>query len=166
MFFELDIDKIIGVDKVERLRDKLQSLTGRKPIPVWHETRSKTYWLDMCKEYPYVAIGGVADNKGLIKKKKEILFPWFIKTAHEAGAKIHGLGYTSIPQLKIYHFDSVDSKAWLHGNIGGWLYKFNPDTGIMEKYQKTKQGRMKSRMGAVHNFNEWVKFCQYAKERL
>lgn len=166
LYFELDIDKLAGIEKVEKLRDRLESLTGVKPIPVWHENRSKEYYTQMCRNYPYVAIVGVAALKGEEKKRKERLFPWFIKTAHENCAKIHGLGYTSIENLKLYHFDSVDSKAWLHGNIGGWLYRFNPTNGLMEKWEKSKGGRMKSQQAAIHNFNEWVKFCDYAKYRL
>lgn len=119
LFFELDIDKIVGLEKVEILRNRLEQLTGKKPIPVWHETRNKAYWLDMCKNYPYVAIGGLALSKGNKKKKLESYLPYFIETAHKNNAKIHGLGYTSIEKLKQLHFDSVDSKAWLHGNIEG-----------------------------------------------
>lgn len=163
LFFELDIDKIIGLRNVEVLRERLEQLTGKKPIPVWHETRNKEYWTNMCREYPYVAVGGLALSKGNKKKELENYLPYFIDSAHRNGAKIHGLGYTSIGNLKYLHFDSVDSKAWLHGNIGGWLYKFNATTGTMDKWMQNNKGRMKSREGAIHNFNEWIKFSNYAK---
>lgn len=41
-FFELDIDSVVGIREVERLREKLERLSGRKPIPVWqsHEEKS------------------------------------------------------------------------------------------------------------------------------
>ena len=118
----------------------------------------------MCEEYPYVALGGIV-TKEIPRKKYESAFPWFINTAHEHGAKIHGLGYTNIANLKKYHFDSVDSTAWLCGNRGGYLYKFNPSTEKME--QITKDGcRLKSREGTVNNFNEWVKFSMYADMKL
>lgn len=55
LFFELDIDAIVGLKEVERLRTKLEKLTGKKPIPVWHISRGKDYFVKMCKEYPYVA---------------------------------------------------------------------------------------------------------------
>lgn len=58
LFFELDIDSIVGIDEVERLRHKLEKLTGKKAIPVWHVSRGHDYWLKMIKEYDYVAIGG------------------------------------------------------------------------------------------------------------
>ena len=164
LFFELDIDSVVGLTEVERLRDKLEALTGKKPIPVWHRNRGKEYFIKMCENYPYVALGGIV-TKEIDRKKYETAFPWFIKTAHDHKCKIHGLGYTTVANLKKYHFDSVDSTAWLYGNRGGYLYKFNPRTGLLE--QLGKEGcRLKSREGAVNNFNEWVKFGKYAENHL
>lgn len=131
LFFELDIDSVVGLTEVERLREKLESLTGKKPIPVWHRNRGKEYFIKMCENYPYVALGGIV-TKEIDRKKYETAFPWFIKTAHDHKCKIHGLGYTTVANLKKYHFDSVDSTAWLYGNRGGYLYKFNPRTGLLE----------------------------------
>ncbi len=113
----------------------------------------------MCKEYPYVALGGIA-IKEIPRDIYEKVFPWFIKTAHEYDAKIHGLGYTSIEGVHKYHFDSVDSTAWLYGNRAGYLYKFNPRTGTLDKFQR--DGRLKAKEGALFNFNEWIKFLKYA----
>lgn len=164
LFFELDIDSVVGLAEVERLRAKLEALTHKKSIPVWHKTRGKDYFLKMCRDYPYVAIGGIV-TKEIPRKVYEKAFPWFIKTAHSNGVKIHGLGYTNVANLKKYHFDSVDSAAWLYGNCGGYLYKFNPSTGLME--QLSKEGcRLKTKEGAVNNFSEWVKFGIYADREL
>ncbi len=164
LFFELDIDSIVGLKEVERLRDKLEQLTGKKPIPVWHYNRGKEYFIKMCKEYSYVALGGMAGAGDMVNRRKfERVFPWFIKTAHKYGCKIHGLGYTSIKNLSKYRFDSVDSTAWLYGNRGGYLYKFNPKTGLIDKIEADFKSRLKNREGAVHNFNEWIKFGIYAK---
>ena len=165
LFFELDIDSIVGLKEVERLRTKLELLTGKKPIPVWHKNRGKDYFIEMCKNYPYVAIGGIV-TKEIPTDKYERAFPWFIKTAHLYGCKIHGLGYTRLANLKKYHFDSVDSTAWLYGNRGGYLYKFKPSTGLIEKITSKEGCRLKSREAAFHNFNEWVKYQQWADKFL
>jgi len=165
LFFELDIDSVVGIAEVERLRFKLETLTGRKPIPVWHKGRGKDYFIKMCENYPYVALGGIV-TKEIPRQLYEKGFPWFIKTAHDHHCKIHGLGYTTVANLKRYHFDSVDSTAWLYGNRGGYLYKFNPRTGLMEQIDAPKNCRLKSREGAVNNFNEWVKFSAYAEKNL
>ena len=165
LFFELDIDAIVGLKEVERLRQKLEKLTGRKPIPVWHVSRGKEYFIKMCKEYPYVALGGIVTQE-VPRNVYEKAFPWFIDTAHKYGCKIHGLGYTGIEKLKIYHFDSVDSTAWLYGNRGGYLYIFNPLTGNMEKKDAPKGCRLKSKEAAMFNFKEWCKFQEYAEKHL
>ena len=165
LFFELDIDSIVGLQEVERLRAKLERLTGKQPIPVWHKGRGKDYFIGMAKDYPYIALGGIA-IKEIPKNIFEKSFPWFINKAHENGAKIHGLGYTSIEGIHRYHFDSVDSTAWLYGNRGGYLYKFNPRTGDMGKIEAPAGHRLKSREAAMYNFLEWIKFQQYAEKHL
>lgn len=165
LFFELDIDSIVGLQEVERLRAKLEELTGKKPIPVWHKNRGKDYYIEMCKNYPYVALGGIA-IKEIPRKVYEKMFPWFIRTAHKYGAKVHGLGYTSVENLQKYHFDSVDSTAWLYGNLGGYLYHFNSKTGLMNKYETPQKTRLKPRESAAHNFKEWMKFSEHAEKFL
>ena len=118
LFFELDIDSVVGIKEVERLRIKLEKLTGRKPIPVWHPSRGKDYWLNMIKEYDYVAIGGIA-AKDISLAKYEVLFPWMLNQAHRANVKVHGLGYTKIEKLDKYRFDSIDSTTW---TVGGAIW--------------------------------------------
>ena len=163
LFFELDIDNIVGLSEVERLRQKLQALTGKPPIPVWHISRGKDYFEKMCKNYPYVSIGGIVTQE-IPRDKYERLFPWFIRTAHAAGAKIHGLGYTG--KLKQFRFDSVDSTAWLYGNRGGYLYRFDARTGNMTKIDAPAGKRLKSSDAALYNFNEWLKYADWAKINL
>lgn len=165
LFFELDIDSIVGLSEVERLRAKLERLTGRQPIPVWHKGRGKDYFLGMCKDYPYVAIGGIVTQE-VPRKIYEAAFPWFINEAHKAGAKIHGLGYTSLEGIRKYHFDSVDSTAWLYGNRGGYLYKFNPLSGSFDKIPAPNGHRLASQEAAKWNFTEWIKFQEYAEKKL
>lgn len=164
-FFELDIDSVVGLKEVERLRKKLEALTNRQPIPVWHKSRGLEYFEKTCDEFGYVAIGGIVTQE-IPRAKYEAAFPHFINTAHRKGAKIHGLGYTSLDGIKRYHFDSVDSTAWLYGNRGGYLYIFNPQTGIMGKRMAPPGHRLKSSDAAKWNFNEWVKFQKYAEKYL
>ena len=164
-FFELDIDSIVGLEKVEEYRKRLERLTNKQPIPVWHKNRGKEYFIRMCEEYPYVSIGGIVTRE-IPRNIYEKAFPWFIATAHQHGCKIHGLGYTNILGLHKYHFDSVDSTAWLYGNRGGYLYKFKPDTGTLEQIQPECKGRLKPREAALNNFIEWIKFTKYAEKKL
>ena len=163
LFYELDIDSIVGYDKVLEMRKWLESATGKKPIPVWHKSRGKEEFLKMCEEYPYVAIGGIVSKE--ITRKEYKFFPWFINEAHKRGAKIHGLGFTNLEGIQKYHFDSVDSTSWTTGNRFGAIYRFNGKT--MVKYGKKEGQRLSdSRAVAVNNFNEWVKFQKYAEKYL
>lgn len=161
-FFELDIDVLVGIKKVEELRKRLERLTGKRPIPVWHKSRGKDYFIGMAKDYKYISIGGIVTRE--ISRSEHKFFPWFIDKAHEAGAKIHGLGYTNLIGLQKYKFDSVDSTSWLYGNRGGFVYRFNGET--METIQAKSGKGLKSREAAIHNFNEWVKFQDYAEKNL
>ena len=164
-FFELDIDSLVGIKEVERLRKKLETLSGKQPIPVWHKNRGKDYFVRMCRDYKYVSIGGIV-TKEIPIRIYEKLFPWFIKTAHEHKCKIHGLGYTNIKGLHKYRFDSVDSTAWVYGNISGSIYKFYPQKGTIETTKAPNGMRLKSNAAAINNFNEWVRFMKYARVNL
>ena len=63
LFFELDIDRIIGYDRVKEIRRRLEKETGKCPIPVWHRHLGKEEFLRMCDEYNYVAIGGIVSSE-------------------------------------------------------------------------------------------------------
>lgn len=159
-FFELDIDMLIGNDRVAALRRRLERKAGRPCIPVWHKSRGREAFIRMCDEYKYVAIGGIVSKEITTQEYK--YFPWFINEAHRCKAKIHGLGFTALSLLPKYHFDSVDSTAWTTGNRFGAVYYFNGHT--MKKRIKGEGQRLKdSRAVAINNFNEWVKFQQYAE---
>ena len=163
LYFELDIDKLIGYDNVLYYRKKLEDMTGKPCIPVWHKSRGKDEFIKMCEQYNYVSIGGIVSKE--IKQTEYPFFTWFINEAHKRGCKIHGLGFTNLQGLTKYHFDSVDSTAWVSGNRFGSVYKFNGKTMI--KYDKKQGQRLADyKAVAIHNFREWVKFQQYAEKYL
>ena len=157
-FFELDIDSIVGYDRVLKYRDKIESLTGKKCIPVFHRERGKNEFLRMCRDYPYVAIGGLAIKD--ISRKEYKFLKWFIDTSHENGAKIHGLGFTNLEWLKKLRFDSVDSTSWVAGNRFGFLWKF--DGKEMKKIEIKDRRLSNADKVAQHNYIEWCKFQMYA----
>ncbi len=167
LFFELDIDVIVGVDKVELLRARLESLTGKPSIPVWHRKRGLDYWKRMCREYKYVSFSASGKNGSSewvrtpdgVKAMRKL-----IDIAHENGAKVHALGYTNLRTIRYLKMDSVDSTSWLMGNRGGFLYFFT-GSGIVKKF-KPAGTRLKAREAAVHNFWQWVKFQKYAEANL
>lgn len=167
-YVEMDIDALVPLSKVEALREKLITLTNKEPIVVWHASRGFSYYKEMVKRYRYVAIATTLKGKeGAVWRQKPELIKHFINLAHDAGAKIHGLGFTSLEMLRYLNFDSVDSTAWLYGNRAGYLYKFDTnEKGFMRKINVPTGHRLKSTDAARHNFNEWIKFQNYAEEYL
>lgn len=165
-FFELDIDSVVGLEKVKRYRKYLEDRTGKQPIPVWHASRGKDYFLYMCENYPYVAIGTTsAMEEGRRIRENPMVLKWFIDTAHSRDCKIHGLGFTNTNFLPFLKFDSVDSTTWLSGARFGQIYEFV--NGKMIYHNPPKGMRAVGHdIANRHNFNEWLKFQRYAEQYL
>ncbi len=157
-FFELDIDVVVGIDEVIRLRNKLEKLTNKKCIPVWHKSRGIDSWKEICKNYDYVAIGGIV--VGEITKEEYKYFTPLLKIAKKYNTKVHALGFTSTKELNRYNFYSVDSTSWSSGGRFGQVNKF---TGKYIKAQQYKDKRVKD-YKALDNYNlkEWLKMVNYA----
>ena len=162
-FFEMDVDVLLGYEKVIELRKYINSETGKTCIPVWHRSRGKYEFEKMCEEYDYVAIGGLALKT--ISRREYHVLPKLIAEAHRRKAKIHGLGFTNMKWLPRCHFDSVDSTAWLAGCRFGFLDKFN-GRGIVRIHRPEGTKLKSSRDVAIHNFREWVKFQKWAVNHL
>ena len=161
-YLELDIDVIVGLKEVERLRKKLETIVGRKCIPVWHKSRGIENYKQLVKEYDYIAIGGIVTQE--IKRSQYDVFYTLLKIAKENNCKVHGLGFTNLKGLEKYKFYSVDSTAWLSGNKFGGVYHFN---GVEMIKQNKKIGqKIKPNEVAVQNFVEWVRYLKYAEVNL
>lgn len=163
-YFELDIDKLIGYEKVLYYRAKLEDMTGKPCIPVWHKSRGRDEFIKICEQYKYISIGGIASRE--ITQKEHKYLPYFINTAHERGTKIHGLGFTNVQGLRRFHFDSVDSTSWLSGGRFGTVFEFDGHT-MKTHVRKTQRQRVADYKAAtIHNFKEWKKFAEYAEKYL
>lgn len=169
LFFELDIDVVVGFDEVKKLRKQLEARTGKRSIPVWHKSRGLQNWKDTVKEYDYVAIGGVVS--GEIKRGERKFFNPMCDIAHAQNTRVHGLGVSPsgmtgavVPSgtgLQQYRFDSVDSTNWTMGNRAGFICYFDGRT--IKRLDKPEGTKMKAREAAKHNFREWVKYQRYMK---
>lgn len=159
-FFEMDVDRIVGYRRVLEFRREIEQQTGTRCIPVWHLERGKRDFQQMCADYPYVAIGGIATREG--RKALSPHIPWFTAEAHRLGARIHGLGYTDIRAMPSTGFDSVDSTAWLYGSKGGFVYRF--DGSCVGKVMPPRGKRMNWAKCSVHNFEQWVRFSEYLEK--
>jgi hypothetical protein len=164
-FFELDIDSIVGTKEVDRLRSKLETITNKKSIPVWHKSRGLEYWKQMCKDYDYVSIGGIVTKE--IKSSEYKIFNPLLKIAKDNNCKVHGLGFTRTRDLHKYKFYSVDSTNWITGRFNMY-YLFNQTKGIMQSQPKNNL-RVKKEEATRYNqmqIDEWVKFSNYADVNL
>lgn len=156
-YIELDLDSIMPLKDVEKIRFDIESKTHVKSIPVWHASRGEDYFHDMCKEYETVAIGGIVTKE--IPKSKFGIFHNLINIAHKYGCSIHGLGIGSPTVIQKYNFDSVDSTAWLAGSIGKKLYHFD---GLQLKPHTNKTGKLTQyKLMDSHNVTEWMKYSKF-----
>lgn len=166
LYFELDIDSLVGYGEVRRLREVLEKTVGWKCIPVWHRSRGLDDYKQMCKDYDYAAIGGLVTKE--IKKAEYGIFTLLLDIARKSDCKMHGLGFTDLAKLRNYKFHSVDSSSWTFGNRGGYVCLFKPRTGTFAQIDPAKMGLRIGNQYAValHNLKEWVKFTKYAERHL
>lgn len=162
-YFEMDVENVIGYDKVLYLRNILEKVTD-KIIPVWHPLRGIDEYEKMCKQYSgkVIAIGGF---KGTDIRDDQFLM--FIKVARKYNCKVHCLGMTRTEVLDKVPFDYTDSSSWnaqaRFGGIGHGTFKRGKVTkefsrehrGIvfMENY---KQGIKMQK----HYHRMWQKECK------
>lgn len=164
LFFELDIYSVIGINKTEQLRDKIELITGRQSIPVWHIFLGVDYFKMLCEKYKYIAIGASGRHDSKWTRTNPEKLNALVVYAKQKGVKVHGLGYTVLKQLKLIPFYSVDSTTWLNAGKYGEFQKFTGTS--IKKTQASSIGKKTIRENMpkmqLHNFNEWVKYQKYA----
>ena len=108
-YFEMDVDNVIGYEKVLELREILLKATD-KIIPVWHKNRGLEEFKKMCHEYSgrIIAITGFR-NEDI----RDSQYGMFYAYAHEAGCRVHCLGMTRRNVLDQVPFEFADSSSWL-----------------------------------------------------
>ena len=158
-YFEMDVDNIIGYEKVLELRKILENVSD-KIIPVWHYNRGIDDYIQMCKDYAGKIIAITGFRGAEIRDDQ---YPMFVKVAKKYGCKVHCLGMTRTEVLDKVPFDYVDSSSWLqngvYGNIVGKgkvsldYSKKNRNIIFLENY---KAG-MKMQ---EHYYEKWKKICK------
>lgn len=158
-YFEMDIENIIGYDKVLELRKILEAVSD-KIIPVWHPDRGIKDYLEMCKKYhdKVIAIGGFRGTD--IKDEQFIMF---LKTAKKYNCKVHCLGMTRKKVLDKVPFDYVDSSSWKQHAIYG---RITNKGKVSKQYSKTNtlQVMVENYKEGIkmqeHYYNKWKKICK------
>lgn len=152
-YFEMDVDNIIGYDKVKELRKVLEKVTD-KIIPVWHKNRGIEEYKKMCRDYngKIVAITGFKNED--IKDEQYLMF---LKYAKKYNCKVHCLGMTRRKVLDKVPFDYVDSSSWKQGGIYGRI------DGI-GKVSKTFS-KVKREVVFLKNYENGIKLQEYYYEK-
>lgn len=152
-YFEMDVDNIIGYQKVLELR-KVLELVSDKIIPVWHKNRGLDEYKKMCKDYAgkIVAITGFKNED--IKDEQYLMF---LKYAKKYNCKLHCLGMTRRKILDQVPFDYVDSSSWVQNSVYG---------RIGDKGKVTKEFSKKTReIVFFENYKEAMKLQEYYQKK-
>lgn len=154
----MDVDNIIGYDKVLELRKLLEQVSN-KIIPVWHKNRGIEEYKKMCRDYAgkVVAITGFKNED--IQDHQYLMF---LKYAKKYNCRVHCLGMTRKKVLDKVPFDYVDSSSWVQASIFGRIgngkvtkefSKNNRERVFLENYKEAKKMQ-------DYYYDKWRKVCK------
>ncbi len=130
-FVELDIDVLVGKEKLLEIRESLREVAGEKLIPAYHATMGS--WEENRDElfrYDYVALEGIAAGG-----KPRIPYMQCIRDCYENGKKVHVFAMTKVDFLEKYPIYSTDSISWKSVAMWG-RSQLSPKEGKLAKYYK------------------------------
>lgn len=156
-YIEMDLDSVIGYEKVLEIRKQLENEIGYQCVPVWHMSRGTEEFKKMCSEYKYVAIGGLVEH---VPKSAYPLIRELVKYANSKKVKVHGLGFTN-KDAWTYGFYSVDSSTWTAGRRYGKGVVFQ--NGKITNLKKPKGSKANYLVVDRNNFIEWCKYQRYVE---
>lgn len=130
-YFEMDVDGVIGYEKVLQLRKILESASD-KIIPVWHDSRGIEEYKKMCRDYA----GKVIAFSGIRGEIKDHQYLMFMKYAKKYNCKVHCLGMTRKKLLDVVPFDYTDSSSWKQSGIYG---RIDGKGKVTREYSKVKR---------------------------
>lgn len=145
----MDVDNIIGYDKVLQLRKKLEKVSD-KIIPVWHKNRGIEDFKKMCQDYKgkIIAITGFKNED--IKDEQYLMF---LKYAKKYGCKVHCLGMTRQKVLEKVPFDYCDSSSWVQSSIYG---RIDNKGKVSKDFSKNKREKV-----FIENYKQGLKMQEY-----
>lgn len=136
-YFEMDVDKVLGLAKVDELRRRLERVTD-KIIPVWHKGRGIENYKQMCQSHRgrIIAITGFM-NEDI----KDDQYMMFVKYARDCGCRVHCLGMTRRAVLDKVPFDYTDSSTWLQRALYGMTLN-NQKHRVTREFVKAHRGEV------------------------
>lgn len=158
-YFEMDVDNILGYEKVLELRKILESVSD-KIIPVWHKNRGIEEFKKMCQQYSGKIIAVTGFKNEDIQDHQYMMF---LKYAKKYNCKVHCLGMTRTKILDKVPFDYVDSSSWKQAGIFGRIdgkgkvtkefSKIKREVVFLENYKKGMAMQNKY-------YDKWRKVCK------
>lgn len=152
LYIEMDVDPVVGYERVLEYRKFLEKTTKRKCIPVWHIWRGKDEWKKLIRQYKLVAIGGFAIK--VLDFMRDL--PWLAKMvdeAHEHGCLVHGLGISDKKVLNMPIFDSIDSSTF--GIIPARFGQFVAVTGNKVSHIRARGGGIPKVARILTSIKSW-----------
>lgn len=159
-FIELDIDAVVGYERVLKMRHRLERETGKKCLPVWHKSRGMQAFKEIVRDYDYICIGGLGNKE--IKKSEYPQVKKMVRYANAHKTKVHGLAFTRKDAYQ-YGFYSVDSSAWTGGVRFAQAHVFK--NGQIYTQGREQGQRANADLIQRYNFFEWLKFQQYVDKK-
>ena len=157
----------LDVNNLETQLENQKYLEQIYPIlPVYHyaEYSQKRYDLfeNYCKNYKYVAVGGVA-GQNLSKNRMINYLNFCFKTSLKYKTKIHGFGMASLELLKNYPFYSTDSTTWIQPGRFGTCILYN---GLETKRFHYKDKKLYTGSKMIGGNDYYFRLIQCVKEYL
>ena len=152
-YMELDYYTLINYEDIKEIREKLMEITPNI-IPIWHKIWGAKKFMEMCREYNYIAIPCILGRE---LEKKSLIH--YVNYAHKHNCKIHGLGLTNVKVLDKVPFDSVDSMSWIQS--ANFSYYGARRTYIQSDYVSNNMVKvckgtfLQHLKQAEHYYNKW-----------
>ncbi|CAB4153596.1 hypothetical protein UFOVP625_9 [uncultured Caudovirales phage] len=111
----VNLDVIRNPEATEK-NQRILERTGLQPIPVFHTGTDFKYLDKLCKEYPYIALGGMVGAEATTTMRWAATC---MKRSEEHGTAFHGFGQTRAKVIESLPWYSVDSSSWGMGHRYG-----------------------------------------------
>lgn len=171
-YVELDIENVVGLEKVNSWSDTLTSTLKKPPIRVWHRWRGGVdVWEAMTEQYDYIGFSGFLINQGAGAELPLNQIPYYLKAASVNKCKVHGFGFTSPKLLTCFPFHSVDSTSWMAGQRYGVVSHFDgrflrTHTKEQIAVQDRNTRHLNWRKGLPYNALQWKLFADYLERMM
>lgn len=135
-FVELDIQEIIGQERVRAWRKRMRD-NNLDPIVVLHPKASTNVdkeWDELTSEFSYCGIEGSLPTGRYIS---------WLTVSEKKKVRVHGFAMTKVDEMRRCKFYSVDSTSWISGSRFGGSYFWRGSGNFDNFGPDEKKGRIR-----------------------